>query len=70
MSDTITLPDPISRVNDIRERILAGQEVTASEMRVILDELRQGRKTTHEAKTEKKAKTTIDLDKLFDDLGT
>lgn len=68
MSDTITPTDPISRVNAIRERIIAGQEVTAQEMKTILDELRQGRKTIHESTQAKKAKTTIDLDKLFEDL--
>lgn len=68
MSEAVS--DPIERVNALQKRILSGEEVDALEMKTVLDELRKGRKTTHESAAVKKAAAIpIDLNKLFEDLA-
>jgi hypothetical protein len=54
-------------LDDLTKRVLAKQEVTAEEYKVVIDSIRKGRTT---ASATKKAKSTAitddELDKLFD----
>ena len=55
------------KLQDLRQRVLRGEEVPAADYKEVLDELREGRRATAEAKASKSASKVkaIDPDDIF-----
>lgn len=61
----------LNDLNDLRQRVLRGEEVSAEELRAALDALRSGRRSaaiagaTKAAKTAESAAPAIDIDAIM-----
>jgi len=61
---------PIDQINAMQQRILAGEEVSAEEMGVVIDQLRSERSTISETQEKKRVKRAagskpVDIAALF-----
>ncbi len=66
MPEQVTLEDAIRQANDLRSKILSGEQIPKEELKLALNNLRAGRSSAATKKKESKKKVEpIDLGALF-----